>query len=127
MTEQLTQALTDFAAHKAAVANVPFTKSQERALQWLRATVERHISKHDVEEYGAQITNWETTQVGYFVSVSFQVEYTKLADTNLLRAVAHEYWNVHVGTKGKLTVRGCPNSMKQFHGKRAFGMSFKVK
>lgn len=127
MTNLLNQALTDFASHKASVSNVPFTKQQELALQRMRATVERHISKHDVDEYGAAITHWETTQVGYFVSVSFQVEYTKLPDTNLLRAVAHEYWNAHIGLKGKITVRGCPKSMEQFHGQRAFGMSFKVK
>ena len=95
------------------------TPSQIKALEYLRWYFEKDLN----EKYGEEITKFETKVNDYDGSLwlSVETEYMGLPETNLLRALDHDYWHFLIGRSGKMEAHSYPKSFEQFKGRKAFG------
>jgi hypothetical protein len=102
------------------------TKSQERSLALVKRHLVEHI-KHDVEKYGATVTNEKTYEVtkGVFFYRA-ETEYLGLPETNVLRFFSHDYWMFRIGPRGAVEMLQGPKSYDQFKGKGKTAFGFAV-
>jgi len=102
------------------------TKSQESKSKKFKRFLEESIMEHQKIKYDAQVINWEVTETDYGpIWISAQIDLVGLPEGNLLRALDKEFWHIHIGRKGKITVYNSPKCYDQFKGQRAFEMFFK--
>jgi hypothetical protein len=100
---------------------------QQHSIDLIRRHLESNCKEH-MADYGAMISkfNVEPTDYNRDFWVSAEVELANLGEGNLLRALCHEWWFLHIGPRGKITAHSYPQSYEQFKGKRnGFGINFK--
>lgn len=99
------------------------TKTQTAAIESFRRFITSRLNK--TAEYGDQITKFETYRTEHgSLWLTVETEMTLLPEDNLLRFLDKTHWHVAVGARGALEVWSCPKSIRQFAGRRAFGLNF---
>lgn len=110
------------------------TPSQQSAIDRFKTRLERQCTEQNDRQphYGAAVTKFEVRETDHkLVWIHAETEYAGLPETNMLRAVSHEYWHVAVGPNGSLVAWGYPKSYEQFAkrsrrgGKKVFGLRFR--
>lgn len=101
------------------------TKSQERAVAQVRRYVEGELDKN--AEYGDEIDSWVVTEENFGLCISASRLMAKLPPGNLLRALDRTHYLFFVGKRGAIQMKMGPESMRQFNGRRAFGMNVAIR
>lgn len=103
------------------------TKSQQNAVARFRSFLNNSIEDYERDKYGKEVTEFEIHGNEYFTGVRAVIDYTNLSKSNLLSFVGFEHWSIHIGKRGKITVRMAPDCYHQFNHKYAYGMYFDIK
>jgi hypothetical protein len=99
------------------------TPNQKRAVENFKTFMERQLNSNP--DYRDTLVEFSVTPTDYgTLWITAKTDMLGLDEGNLLRALDAQWWFVHVGKRGALTVKMAPKSFKQFNGRKAFNMNF---
>ena len=94
------------------------SKQQLSAINNIQRELNERISQNNRNTYGSRVEVTTSIDREYFWHFTCEIVYAGLPETNLLRAIAHEYFTFFIGKRGRIDVRIAPKSFQQFRGKK---------